>query len=363
MVTSRKYITMNIRRPTSAIENNIDSPTKTTTNTSQTSLTTKKMLSMHMNQTPSSHHQQQQHSAKTYLPLKRALNITNKKPANAAGSLNSSLTNSSNSKIDLNHNSSDNMSKTNSQITTTTNSHSEKDYTNHINNTNNNTSCSSSENTNSNNNEETTTNSELKNHHLEKKKIELINIPTKRLVNPNSETTRLRQSFFMNEFPISKSSSSTNNTKTEMQIPNQMTNIQASFERYENDSQENNNTKSATGTDNKSFENSNNSKAYLNTSPSNTKSSFEYNSTYSAKYSPNTTLPSKHNLNRSSSNQKTKFGMKSTEKVSETKPLKASHLNKSHTQETTNLGDKNRGSNILSSTGNMHSPQTTKSQV
>ena len=212
MVTSRKYITMNIRRPEA---HNLDSSSKTSSlsgssvNTSATSqLSPKKILSMHINNQHHHHFQQSQlqqqpqNQLKTYLPLKRSINtVPNKKPTFTTSSSFSASLNTPNN---------------------TQNSHAEK--SSHIT-----TSTSSSMSKPSSNSQSIVNEIERdynNNHTSAANEQKLINIQPKRLVNATAEaqsttaataTQRLRQSFFMSEFPAGSPS---NTKSTEIKVTN-----------------------------------------------------------------------------------------------------------------------------------------------
>lgn len=252
---------MNIRRPNSVIEN-IDSSSSTSTSSSKNANSLgsfthspKKIVTIPI-QTP---------QPKTYLPLKRNPNpssLNTKKPS----SLNSSLTNTSN---DMNTNSgnSNNTDHTSlvNQIKKRASNEHDYEY-----------------------GDDEEIEEALKltsSRQLEKKKIEIINIPTKRLVNPSTDNSRLRQSFFMSEFSTkSNRKENTSPTKPEMN----MSNIQATFQRYDNEH------------DNLTDKSSDDSKMYSNTSHSS-----EYSSQYYTNKYPSNTLPSKHNINKSTIGAKT----------------------------------------------------------
>ena len=290
MVTSRKYLTMNIRRPNSVIEN-IDSSSSSSTSSSRNvnsignfTNSPKKIVTIPIQTTP---------QPKTYLPLKRNPNSslnTNKKPT----SLNSSLTNTSN---DLNtHNSSssntDHMSLVD-QIKKRASNEQERDYE-------------------YGDDEEENEALKTTSRHLEKKKIEIINIPTKRLVNPSTDNSRLRQSFFMSEFSSKSNQKENASPKAEMNISN----IQATFQRYENEH------------DNLTDKSSDDSKMYANTSHSS-----EYSSQYYTNKYPSNTLPSKHTINKSTS---------STRSSKKTNDTGSSQMKSSNQNVSTSHVDENR---------------------
>lgn len=372
MVTSRKYITMNIRRPGSCGENNSINTNIAGSNTS--AISPKKILSMHMNNHHHLHQQYHQQQARTtYLPLKRSINTTRKPAFTTSNSYSASLSSSS---TNTNHAHNNNNHDTNNKPNSTSQSlvsERERDYNNNYHHQNHHHSNKTS------NDDSTTTN----------KKIELINIPGKRLVNPTvnkseasttttsttpaavstTTTQRLRQSFFMNEFPSTplKTSASNSNSKIEA---TKVTNIPSSAN--------NSNMKSSTLIDR--YEQEASDKELQASNAPNPKSSFEYctsnssassatsNNSYNAsKYtaSSSSTLPSKHSLSRSSLTAKSKSGVKSIEKVDNTtqniipKPTKISQLSKSQVHESNLTGsEKDKSSATINNNSRSSSKST-----
>jgi len=228
MASSKKYLGINIRRPTSAIESNTES-----TCNSMSLLMPKRILSMHaanqinsQNGNQNQYSTQNQHHPKTYLPMKCSMLVTPSVRTNkhSTASLNSSL-NANSSQIDLNHQKQQKHIPQNIDKSKQVNLRCQKQQqieTNEV------------DESNSSDDEEICVNEAKKQEHemtisnKTKSKHEIISIPTKRLVNPTNDisTTRLRQSFFMNEFPGQSFK------QNHISISN-ATNIQPTFERYE----------------------------------------------------------------------------------------------------------------------------------
>ncbi len=338
---------MNIRRPTSVIESNIE----TTSNNQMSHLMPKRILSMHaanhINSQYSNHKQYlTQQQTKTYLPMKRSMLITPSVNTNkhSTASLNSSL-NTNSSQNDLNLHKQQKHVPLNNDVCKQLSYKRQQQHKIEANQVDESISSSSSSDGDMSENEDL--NEAKKREHettilnKNKSKRELISIPTKRLVNPNNEisTTRLRQSFFMNEFP----GQSLN--KNHVNISN-ITNIQATFERYEPEQR---------SAEEKSSSNSSKKTTNYANQP-------RYGANYTMKYTTtNSTnaLPSKINIVDNSPEKNKPVGMRNTD--SNNSSSKQSIV-KSGVSLNRSMTDKNKSSNNqLSSIGNVSKSTSVKS--